>query len=140
MSELNDDFFEYQRSRLECMLDGRKRYTKPRLVPPHIRKACTILGLSSPRGQSQPELRKITIEVVELAWKKQIADLGNSSDAEAAAYLSTAKELIVKWLREDPDFGGDDPNQSAPVPRKPLPDAGTNSIALSPESETESET
>ena len=131
MSERDEFFDETIIARLEGMLDEKKRYTKPRLVPPHIRKVGMILGI---KWQEPP---KITVEQVELAWKKQVTGLGGDSDPEAQRYLNTAKEVLVRWLRQSPDTGGGDPNQSSPVPRRPLPGDGSSSIALSPESDTE---
>lgn len=131
MTDRDGIFDEPSIARLKGMLDETKRYTKPRLVPPHIRKVCMILGIK------WREQEKITVDVVERAWGKQVTSLGGASDSEAEGYLSTAKETLVKWLRENPDLGGGDPNQSSPVPRRPLPDAGSSSIALSPESDTE---
>ena len=61
--------------------------------PPEIRKACMILGL-------KPE--RLTIESVNQAWKKQMAapgvhpDLGG--DQEAAIFLYTAKDTLLKWI------------------------------------------
>jgi hypothetical protein len=62
-------------------------------IPPEIRKACMILGL-------KPE--EATQRSVIDAWKKQIAspgvhpDLGG--DTEAAVFLNTAKDTLVRWL------------------------------------------
>lgn len=62
-------------------------------IPPEIRKACMILGL-------KPE--EATQRAVIEAWKKQIAspgvhpDLGG--DTEAAVFLNTAKDTLVRWL------------------------------------------
>ncbi len=62
-------------------------------IPPEIRKAFMILGL-------KPE--EATQRSVIEAWKKQIAspgvhpDLGG--DTEAAVFLNTAKDTLVRWL------------------------------------------
>jgi hypothetical protein len=62
-------------------------------IPPEIRKACMILGL-------KPE--EATQKSVITAWKNQIAspgvhpDLGG--DTEAAVFLNTAKDTLVRWL------------------------------------------
>lgn len=64
-----------------------------RQVPPDIRKACLILGV-------RPE--KLTQKIVLEAWKRQIAtpgvhpDLGG--DTEAAVFLNTAKDQLIRWL------------------------------------------
>lgn len=62
-------------------------------IPPEIRKACMILGI-------KPE--EATQRAVIVAWKEQIAspgvhpDLGG--DTEAAVFLNTAKDTLVRWL------------------------------------------
>ncbi len=66
----------------------------------------------------------------------------SGGDQEAAAYLNTAKETLIKWIRENPNRGfqcrGDDPNHPSGVPRNPLPVAGSSAIALPlPEQEPE---
>lgn len=72
-----------------------------RNVPPEIRKACMILGV-------RPE--EMTKQSVIEAWKRQIAtdgvhpDLGG--DTEAAIYLNTAKDTLVRWLdQQAPKLG-----------------------------------
>lgn len=98
-----------------------------------------ILGFS-------PE--QLSMDLVLHHWRKQMKspgvhpDLGG--DQEAATYLNTAKETLIKWISENPNRGfqgkGDGPNQPSGVPRKPLPAAGSGAIALplpDPEPETE---
>ena len=64
-----------------------------RQIPPEIRRACLILGL-------RPE--ELTSDSVIQAWKAQIAAPGvhpdHGGDTEAAIYLNTAKDTLVRWL------------------------------------------
>lgn len=110
--------------------------------PPEIRKACMILGLK-PGG--------LSIELVNQAWKKQMAapgvhpDLGG--DQEAAVFLNTAKETLLNWLRDNGGFGSvggsggaGGPYQPSGVPKQPLPGAGNADVALPlPEPDPENE-
>jgi len=83
-------------------------------IPPEIRKACMILGLK-PEDATQ----KSVIE----AWKKQIAspgvhpDLGG--DTEAAVYLNTAKDQLVRWLDQQAPKLGKKFGQAKPEPPRP---------------------
>ncbi len=72
-----------------------------RVIPPEIRRACLILGVS-------PE--EINIAAVNSCWKQQIAspgvhpDLGG--DTESAIYLNTAKDILLRWLdQQAPKLG-----------------------------------
>ncbi|HEY9678994.1 MAG TPA: hypothetical protein V6C76_13375 [Drouetiella sp.] len=62
-------------------------------IPPEIRRSAMILGI-----KAEEATQKSVIE----AWKKQIAspgvhpDLGG--DTEAAVFLNTAKDTMVRWL------------------------------------------
>ncbi|HEY9732090.1 MAG TPA: hypothetical protein V6C89_09260 [Drouetiella sp.] len=86
-------------------------------IPPEIRKACMILGL-----KPEEATQKSVIE----AWKKQIAspgvhpDLGG--DTEAAVYLNTAKDQLVRWLdQQAPKLGkkfGQPQKTEPPRPKK----------------------
>ncbi len=73
--------------------DPKKSSFVVRSIPPEIRKASLILGL-------RPE--ELTNQAVLDAWKKQIAspgvhpDLGG--DTEAAVYLNTAKDTLIRWI------------------------------------------
>lgn len=64
-----------------------------RNLPPEIRRSCLILGI-------RPE--DMSIEAVQVAWKKQIVhegvhpDLGG--DTESAIYLNTAKDTLLRFL------------------------------------------
>jgi hypothetical protein len=64
-----------------------------RQIPPEIRRACLILGL-------RPE--ELTTAAVIEYWKKQIAAPGvhpdHGGDTEAAIYLNTAKDTLVRWI------------------------------------------
>lgn len=112
-------------------------------LPPQIRKACVILGLK-PKG--------LTIESVNQAWQKQMGAPGIhpdvDGDAEAVGFLTTAKETLLKWLRDNGGFGfgggsgsGGSPYQPSGVPNQPLPGAGRASNAVSlPESKENFET
>lgn len=84
-------------------------------IPPEIRKSFMILGL-------KPE-EATTRSVIE-AWKKQIAspgvhpDLGG--DTEAAVYLNTAKDQLVRWLdQQAPKLGKKFGQPHKPEPPKP---------------------
>ncbi|MBS1952730.1 MAG: hypothetical protein JST89_00945 [Cyanobacteria bacterium SZAS-4] len=84
-------------------------------IPPEIRKSFMILGL-------KPE-EATTKSVIE-AWKKQIAspgvhpDLGG--DTEAAVYLNTAKDQLVRWLdQQAPKLGKKFGQPHKPEPPKP---------------------
>ena len=98
-----------------------------------------ILGL-------QPE--RLSIESVNQAWKEQMSapgvhpDLGG--DQEAAIFLYTAKDTLLKWIEGQPGFGfggdsgdGRGPYQPSGVPNKPLLSAGSADIALPPPSPEE---
>jgi hypothetical protein len=87
-----------------------------RQIPPEIRKASLILGL-------RPE--EITTQAVVEAWKKQIAspgvhpDLGG--DTEAAVYLNTAKDTLVRWIEaQAPKLGKKFGNQGKEMAKPPL--------------------
>jgi hypothetical protein len=87
-------------------------------IPPEIRKSFMILGL-------KPE-EATTKSVIE-AWKKQIAspgvhpDLGG--DTEAAVYLNTAKDQLVRWLdQQAPKLGKKFGQAHKPEPPKPKKD------------------
>ncbi|MBI2811515.1 MAG: hypothetical protein HYX67_11920 [Candidatus Melainabacteria bacterium] len=87
-------------------------------IPPEIRKSFMILGL-------KPE-EATTKSVIE-AWKKQIAspgvhpDLGG--DTEAAVYLNTAKDMLVRWLdQQAPKLGKKFGQAHKPEPPKPKKD------------------
>ncbi len=87
-------------------------------IPPEIRKSFMILGL-------KPE-EATTKSVIE-AWKKQIAspgvhpDLGG--DTEAAVYLNTAKDQLVRWLdQQAPKLGKKFGQPHKPEPPKPKKD------------------
>ncbi|CAN5453368.1 hypothetical protein BH10CYA1_BH10CYA1_26860 [soil metagenome] len=87
-------------------------------IPPEIRKAFMILGL-------KPE-EATTRSVIE-AWKKQIAspgvhpDLGG--DTEAAVFLNTAKDQLVRWLdQQAPKLGKKFGQAHKPEPPKPKKD------------------
>jgi hypothetical protein len=64
-----------------------------RSVPAEIRKACLLLGV-------RPE--EITREMIQDAWKRQIASPGvhpdQGGDTESAIYLNTAKDTLLRWL------------------------------------------
>ncbi|MGH9553834.1 MAG: hypothetical protein ACRD3W_30925, partial [Terriglobales bacterium] len=91
-----------------------------RNLPQDIRKSCMILGI-------RPE--EMTRAIVLEAWKKQIAtggvhpDLGG--DTEAAIYLNTAKDTLVRFLdQQAPKLGkkfGKPQPQPQPQPPKPQP-------------------
>jgi hypothetical protein len=87
-----------------------------RQIPPEIRRACLILGL-------RPE--ELTSAGVIDAWKKQIAAPGvhpdHGGDTEAAIYLNTAKDTLVRWIdAQAPKLGKKfrppDPGKSANPP------------------------
>ncbi len=87
-------------------------------IPPEIRKACMILGL-----KPEEATQKSVIE----AWKKQIAspgvhpDLGG--DTEAAVYLNTAKDQLVRWLdQQAPKLGKKFGQPQKPEPPRPKKD------------------
>lgn len=87
-------------------------------IPPEIRKSFMILGL-------KPE--EATTKTVIEAWKKQIAspgvhpDLGG--DTEAAVYLNTAKDMLVRWLdQQAPKLGKKFGQPHKPEPPKPKKD------------------
>ncbi len=87
-------------------------------IPPEIRKSFMILGL-------KPE-EATTKSVIE-AWKKQIAspgvhpDLGG--DTEAAVYLNTAKDQLVRWLdQQAPKLGKKFGQPHKPEPPRPKKD------------------
>ncbi len=84
-------------------------------IPPEIRKSFMILGL-----KPEEATQKSVIE----AWKKQIAspgvhpDLGG--DTEAAVYLNTAKDLVVRWLdQQAPKLGKKFGQSQKPEPPRP---------------------
>lgn len=93
-------------------------------MPPEIRKALMILGLT-------PE--RVSIQLVLHHWRKQARSTG-ADDQEAATYLNHAKEILIRWMRENPNRGtrgqGDDPNQPSGVPRRSPPGVGSSSVAL----------
>lgn len=130
-------------------------------MPEKVQQACMVLGIRVPDHMiigteippnEQFEWTTDSVEraykAAELKWKKMSGrDVGvdlNAQDAaaqEAAAQLYKYKEIVVTWIRENPNLGGRDPNQPSGVPRKPLPGADSSAIALPlPESETETET
>jgi hypothetical protein len=72
-----------------------------RNVPPHIRKACLVLGL-------RPE--ELTHEKVHKAWKREFANPGThpdvGGDTEMAVYLNTAKDTLFAFLdQQAPKLG-----------------------------------
>jgi len=55
-------------------------------------------------------------------------------------YIKIVASAYRRWKSSGPGFGpsGRDPNQPAPVPRRPLPNSGTGEVALPlPEQPTE---
>ncbi len=97
-----------------------------RKLPPEIRKACMLLGVRTD---------DLTVDSVLTAWKKQIAAPGvhpeQGGDNEAAIYLNTAKDTLIRWLEGDP--GGNEPDNDDPryptgKPRKPKPECSGNHV------------
>lgn len=98
-------------------------------LPAEIRKACLILGI-------RPE--EMTQQIVMDSWKRQIASPGvhpdQGGDHEAAIYLNTAKDTLVRWLdaqapKLGKKFGGKDQKQPERKPDKRRPedtDPGAN--------------
>jgi hypothetical protein len=71
---------------------------------------------------------KLTAPNVVWVWKEQIAASGvrpdQGGDTEAAIYLNTAKDTLIKWIE------GVDPLQPTGIPRRPLPGNGSGPVAL----------
>lgn len=77
----------------------------------------------------------LSLDSVLKAWKQQITAPGvhpeQGGDIEAAIYINTAKDTLVRWLEEYPggaDPNEDDPRQPSGGPRKPKPEGGSNVV------------
>ncbi len=153
MSEHDENLNEEMSKRnepLKDMLDGLNRPRGIRM-PDRIQQACIMLGIEIPAylilGTRVPckEQDELTIDSVELAWKTvelafvlELTGAQEEAAQKAAAYLKMNKDIVVRWIQENPNLGGSDPDQPSFVPRRPLPSAGSGAIALPlPEPETE---
>jgi len=122
-------------------------------MPENVQKACLVLGIKIPDymivGTEVPpnEQFEWTTDFVERAFKAVELNFKKMSAPDMDAQLNLQrtiadlqrnKEVVVRWINEEPHLGGRDPNQPSGVPRKPLPGADSGAIALPPpESETE---
>ena len=89
-------------------------------IPVEVRKACMILGVNIENLSPQ-----VTIE----KWKSQIIKVhpDHSGDTEAAVFLNTAKDTVLRWL-DNPD------DQSHVILRRhPSDDDGNTSASLAEE-------
>jgi hypothetical protein len=81
-------------------------------VPPEIRKACLILGVRQ---------EELTEKLVLESWKRQIVEVhpDKGGDHEAAIYLNTAKETLIRWLdQQAPKLGAKFMKQEPKGPEK----------------------
>jgi hypothetical protein len=64
------------------------------MLPPDIRKACQVLGLSAEQAPSPQEVTK--------AWKQSVVQASGHPDlgghAELSILLNTSKDAVLQWL------------------------------------------